>query len=264
MSTLNAAIVQADLLWHDAPGNRAKLAAALGDVDNDCDLIVLPEMFATGFSMAAESLAEPMEGESVQWLRELAATRQCTIGGSLIIRDGDKFYNRFIAFDANGKQTTYDKRHLFAYAGVDEHYAAGNRIVTFNVNGFRVCPMICYDLRFPVWSRIQPEHGYDVLLYTANWPAKRHHAWRTLLRARAIENQCYVVAVNRVGKDGNGHAYQGGSAIIDYLGHDLVDLGDKEGVANRSLDLAALNDCREKLAFQNDADRFEIKDSLGS
>ena len=258
MPTLNVSIVQADLRWHDAPANREYLAGLIGDIAEATDLIVLPEMFTTGFTMDAEAQAEPMHGESMAWLSGMAADKGAAVCGSLIIEDGGEFFNRFICMRPDGTFEQYDKRHLFRLADEDRHYSAGSKLVTFEHAGFRICPMICYDLRFPVWSRNRD--GYDLLLYVANWPSRRHLAWRTLIRARAIENQAYVAAVNRCGTDGNDLPYAGGSAIIDFLGQDVVDLGDREGVATASLDLADLTVFRERFPFHADADRFEITD----
>jgi omega-amidase len=257
MPTLNLSIVQADLHWHDATGNREQFSAAINGIEGQPDLIVLPEMFTTGFSMDAPSLAEPMDGETVTWMTETAKARDSAICGSLIISEGDRFYNRFICVEPNGSMTTYDKRHLFRLADEHNHYAQGNEIQTFELNGFRICPMICYDLRYPVWSRNRD--NYDLLLYVANWPSKRHNAWATLLRARAIENLSYLAGVNRVGQDGNDLPYIGGSAIIDYLGNDLADLGDQPGTATATLELEALQKFRERFAFHKDADDFTIQ-----
>jgi len=257
MPTLNVSIVQADLHWHDAARNREQFTSAIHGIDEKTDLVVLPEMFTTGFSMDAPALAEPMDGETITWMKEMADTRKSAICGSLIISEGDRFYNRFICAEPNGSMTTYDKRHLFRLADEHNHYAQGNEIQTFELNGFRICPLICYDLRYPVWSRNRD--NYDLLLYVANWPSKRHNAWATLLRARAIENLSYLAGVNRVGQDGNDLPYIGGSAIIDYLGNDLVDLGDQPGTATATLDLAALQKFRERFAFHKDADDFTIR-----
>lgn len=257
MPTLNVSIVQADLHWHDAGKNRDQFSTAIQSIEEQTDLIVLPEMFTTGFSMDAPSLAEPMDGETVVWMKEIANDRKSAICGSLIISEGEKFFNRFICVEPNGSMTTYDKRHLFRLADEHNHYAQGNEIQTFELNGFRICPMICYDLRFPVWSRNRD--NYDLLLYVANWPSRRHNAWATLLRARAIENLSYLAGVNRIGLDGNDLPYIGGSAIIDYLGNDLADLGDQQGTATATLDLDALQEFRDRFAFHKDADDFSIR-----
>ena len=256
MSTLSISIVQSELHWHDAKKNRGMFADSIASIAAPTDLIVLPEMFTTGFSMDAPELAEPLDGETVQWMTETARASNAAICGSLIIVDADRYYNRFVCVDAQGNRTTYDKRHLFRLADEQHHYSQGNEVVTFELNGFRICPMVCYDLRFPVWSRNRD--SYDLLIYVANWPSRRHHAWETLLRARAIENLSYAAGVNRIGTDGNNLPYAGGSAIIDYLGHDLANLGDKKGVATAELDLGQLQKFRERFAFHKDADHFTI------
>lgn len=257
MPTLDVSIVQADLVWHDPGANRQKFDRAIEGITESTDLIVLPEMFTTGFSMDAPQLAEPMSGESVNWMRDWADKRSVAICGSLIIKEGSNFYNRFICIEPDGAMATYDKRHLFRLADEHSHYSAGNEIAIFEINGFRICPMVCYDLRFPVWSRNRD--SYDLLLYVANWPSARHNAWATLLRARAIENLSYLAGVNRVGRDGNDLPYNGGSAIIDYLGNDFADLGDKEGSATATLDLESLQTFRERFAFAQDADQFTVE-----
>jgi len=256
MSALDVSIVQADLSWHDASKNCDYFEAVISGLDDPGDLVVLPEMFSTGFTMEAQTQAERWNGPSVKWLRRVSAEQNTCLCGSLIIEDNGHFYNRFILMRPDGSHVLYDKRHLFRLANEDRHYSAGNELVAFEINGFRICPMICYDLRFPVWSRNRDR--YDLLLYVANWPSPRHLAWETLIRARAIENLAYVAGVNRVGTDGNDHPYAGGSAVIDYLGNELVNLGDTAGIATVSLDLAALNKFRKKFAFDQDADDFLI------
>ncbi len=256
MSTLNVTIVQADLLWQDAAGNRQHFTSVIEDLLEPTDLIVLPEMFTTGFSMDAPVLAETMDGDSITWMRDMAASSNAAICGSLIIADNQQYFNRFICVSPAGDLQCYDKRHLFRLADEQSHYAAGAELLTFDLKGFRICPLVCYDLRFPVWSR---NRGlYDLLLYVANWPERRHHAWATLLRARAIENLCYVAGVNRTGIDGNDIPYSGGSSIIDFLGEDLANLGDHAGTVSVELDLEKLRAFRERFAFHKDADSFAI------
>ena len=256
MSALNVTILQADLHWHDAARNCEDFEETIGNLDEPGDLIVLPEMFTTGFTMEVGAQAERWNGPSTKWMRRVAAEQKIALCGSLIIEDNGHFFNRFVLMRPDGSHTHYDKRHLFRLADEHRHFSAGAEFVTFDINGFRICPMICYDLRFPVWSRNRDR--YDLLLYVANWPNRRHFAWETLLRARAIENLSYVAGVNRVGTDGNNHPYSGGSAIIDFLGSDLQNLGNKAGVATALLDLSALKRFRKKLAFQQDADDFLI------
>lgn len=257
MPALNVALIQADLCWHDAARNRAMFSAAIDGLGQGQDLIVLPEMFTTGFSMDAAELAERMDGETVQWLRDAAAARDAAVCGSLIVEADGKFYNRFICALPDGDLVCYDKRHLFRLADEQHYYAAGDAALTFELRGFRIFPLVCYDLRFPVWSRNQDR--YDLLLYVANWPQRRQFAWDTLLRARAIENLAYVAGVNRVGEDGNGIPYTGGSAIIDYLGTTLATPGDAVGTVSAKLDLDELQAFRERFAFHKDADRFTLE-----
>jgi len=257
MPTLDVTIVQANLHWHDASANRDSFDSAIGAIDAQTDLIVLPEMFTTGFSMDAPNLAETMQGESVAWMRRWASQKSAAICGSLIISENDGYFNRFICAKPDGSLHTYDKRHLFRLAEEHNHYVQGMEKTVFEINGFRICPMVCYDLRFPAWSRNRDD--YDVLLYVANWPSARHNAWATLLRARAIENLSYLAGVNRIGNDGNDLPYIGGSAIIDYLGNDLADLGDAAGSATARLDLNLLNKFRNRFAFAADADEFTLE-----
>ena len=256
MPALTVSIVQADLHWHDAQKNREHFANVLHELNDQTDLIVLPEMFTTGFTMDAKLYAESMDGVSVSWMKEMAAEKNASVCGSLIIAENDKFYNRFICVDPNGQEASYDKRHLFRLADEQHHFSAGDKIISFEINGWRICPMVCYDLRFPVWSRNR--NNYDLLLYVANWPSRRHYAWESLLRARAIENLSYVVGVNRTGVDGNDIPYTGGSAIIDYTGQELANLNDQTGVVSKTLDIDALEKFRNRFAFHEDADDFSI------
>ena len=257
MPTLDVSIIQADLHWHDPDRNRAMFDEAIAGLDSGTRLIVLPEMFTTGFSMDAPELAEPMDGPSVMWLQEKVETTGAGVCGSLIIEDDGKYFNRYFCFLPDGRKVVYDKRHLFRLADEHSHYEGGSEFVTFEFGGFRICPMVCYDLRFPVWSRNR--NAYDLIIYVANWPSRRHHAWETLLRARAIENLSYAIGVNRVGTDGNNLPYAGGSAIIDYLGQDLANLGDRAGTATARLHLDELTTFRERFAFHEDADDFQLR-----
>ncbi len=258
MSTLNIAIIQASLAWHDAAANRAAFAEQIGSLDRNLDLIVLPEMFSTGFTMAASAQAETMDGASVAWLHRMAEDSGAAVCGSLIINDNGQYFNRFILASPDGQRQVYDKRHLFRLAGECEEYAAGKTLVTIELKGWRIRPMICYDLRFPVWSRRSRQQDFDLLLYVANWPKPRHQAWETLLRARAIENQCYVIGVNRVGEDGNDLPYAGGSAVVDFYGNETVKLGMQAATATAQLERAAMQRFRDRFPFDVDADSFEI------
>lgn len=256
MPALNITVIQTALRWHDAAGNRKKFTGMIENLKGPTDLIVLPEMFTTGFSMHAPELAETMDGDSVAWMRDMASSSGAAVCGSLIIADNDNYFSRFICARPDGELYCYDKRHLFRLADEQNHYAPGSRLLTFEFEGWRVCPLVCYDLRFPVWSRNRGH--YDLLLYVANWPDRRHHAWETLLRARAIENLAYVVGVNVTGTDGNDITYSGGSSIIDYRGEDLVKLGDQDEAASANLDFEKLIAFRERFAFLMDADDFTI------
>lgn len=256
MQPLNVTIVQATLAWHDPEKNRATFAAIIDGLAQPTDLIVLPEMFTTGFTMDATSNAETMAGPSVAWMRGTASRAGAAVCGSLIIEEQGCYYNRFVCASPDGSLARYDKRHLFRLASEQEHYSPGRDFVVFELKGWRVCPMVCYDLRFPVWSRNR--NRYDLLLYVANWPSPRHLAWTTLCRARAIENQAYVAAVNRAGTDDNGLPYSGGSAVIDFLGQTMADLGEDPGTATVALDPEALAAFRERYPFHMDADDFTL------
>lgn len=256
MSSLDVTIVQADLHWHDPESNLREFSRRVAELDHGTDLIVLPEMFSTGFTMDAEENAERMDGRSVAWMAETAKTSGAVVCGSLIIKDDRSYFNRMIMMRPDGNFDFYDKRHLFRLAGEHGPYSAGRDLVTFRLKDFRIRPLVCYDLRFPAWSRNR--NDYDVLVYVANWPEPRHLAWETLLRARAIENLAYAVGVNRVGTDGNDVRYKGGSAVVDYLGNYLTPVTDSPGVWSASLDLAKLREFREKFPFHLDADRFTI------
>jgi len=255
-SHLRVTLVQTALAWQDPPANRRNLAAHFRGLVGHTDLVVLPEMFSTGFSMAAESLAEEMDGPTVGWMREEAAALGSVITGSLIVREQGRCRNRLVWARPDGSVAHYDKRHLFRMANEQQHYVAGDRRLVVEIKGWRVCPMVCYDLRFPVWSRCRDD--YDALLYVANWPARRAHAWATLLRARAIENLCYVVGVNRVGRDGNGASYAGDSVALDFLGQPLGSEGGGDRVETAVLDLESLQAYRRDFPAQRDADRFEL------
>jgi predicted amidohydrolase len=219
-------------------------------------------MFNTGFSMRPEALAEPMDGATVAWMKAIAAHHRCILAGSLMIAEEGHYFNRLVWMQPNGQAGYYDKRHLFAYAGEDKHYAPGGKRLIASVNGWKINLQVCYDLRFPVWARQQlsddGEPEYDVLVYVANWPERRVQAWKTLLKARAIENQCYVVGVNRTGHDGNGIYHSGDSMVVDPLGEVVCQFTHEEVVHSLELDAAHLNDLRRKLPFLADADDFYL------
>jgi omega-amidase len=252
--------VQTTLFWEDKLRNLSHFEALLAPLAGQTDLILLPEMFTTGFSMEAARLSEPMDGSTVTWMHQQAASLNAAVCGSFICVDGTQYYNRFVFMRPDGQYHTYDKRHLFRLAGEDAHFAAGHALVTIEWRGWRIRPLICYDLRFPVWSRQPMEEPYDLLVYVANWPAPRAHHWRSLLSARAVENQTYVAATNIVGTDGPGRAYVGDSGILDFHGQWLGHLQGSAGVLTLDLDQAQMTDYRTKLPFLKDADRFEWRD----
>ena len=259
MSDLTVSFVQTALHWHDAAANRADLSQRLATLPGPTDLIVLPEMFTTGFSMEAPSQAELMDGATVAWLREQAAAHNAVVTGSVIVREHDAYFNRLLWVRPNGSLSYYDKRHLFTLAGEQHTYTPGHARLTEEWRGWRVCPLVCYDLRFPVWSRNQPTEPYDLLLYVANWPAVRRTAWMTLLRARAIENVAYALGVNRVGQDGVGHEYSGDSALLDAQGNYLVEAHDQSGVFTHTLRREELAGFRARFTALNDGDAFELR-----
>jgi len=253
---LHLALIQADLAWQDPLANRAAFEPLLQQA-RGADLVVLPEMFTTGFSMQSAELAEPEGGPTTQWLLEQARLIDAVLAGSLIIQAADGTYrNRFIWARPDGTLAYYDKRHLFRMAGEHKHFAAGAEQLVLQLKGWRVRPLVCYDLRFPVWSR--DAGGTDLLLYTANWPAARRQHWNRLLPARAIENQCYVAALNRIGEDGKGHAYSGDTQVLDFNGELLLSAGPASGVFNVTLNAAQLDAYRERFPAHLDADRFEL------
>ena len=258
MPDLTVSFVQTKLHWQDAAANRATLDVALARLAGPTDLIVLPEMFTTGFSMAAEDLAEPMDGPTVAWLRAHAAAHNAVVTGSVIIEENGSYYNRLLWVRPDGSLSQYDKRHLFTLAGEQHTYAPGQTRLMEEWRGWRICPLVCYDLRFPVWSRNQPTDSYDLVLYVANWPAVRRQAWITLLRARAIENVACALGVNRIGQDGLGHDYVGDSALIDAKGNYLVEAGDQGGIFTHTLSRAELEEFRSKFGALNDGDKFEL------
>lgn len=254
---LTVAIVQANLIWEDASANHHLLQQHLQSLEGPVDLIVLPEMWSTGFTMQAKALAEPMEGPSMSWMHTIAQERDCAVTGSLIIQEEGRYLNRMICMQPDGTYHTYDKRHLFTMAGEHEQYTSGMERVVWQWRGWRILPQICYDLRFPVFSRNLGD--YDIYLNVANWPEKRSHAWRTLLQARAIENQAYAIGVNRVGEDGNGFHYRGDSAVVDPLGEVLTQISHKEGVAVVPLSHSKLQEIRKTLPFLADGDAFSME-----
>ncbi|MFP9098849.1 amidohydrolase [Flavobacterium sp. RHBU_24] len=253
---MKISLIQTALAWENAAENRKQFTALLGSI-TDTDLIVLPEMFATGFSMNPEAVAETMDGPTVQWMVETAMAKNVAITGSLVIEEEGRYYNRLFFVYPDGTIKTYNKRHLFTYAGEDKFYTPGTEKLIVDYKGWKICPLVCYDLRFPVFSR--NTEGYDVLLYVANWPQVRTTAWDTLLRARAIENLSYTIGVNRTGEDGNGHGYTGHSQALDALGNYLLEPTEANGVFTVVLDKEALAATRKRFSFLDDRDDFEIR-----
>jgi omega-amidase len=292
MSTLTITTIQSNLQWEDKNANLQLFEEKIGQLQRT-EVVILPEMFSTGFSMQAAALAEKMDGPTVSWMKRLAAEKKIILTGSLIIEEEGHYYNRLVWMLPNGQFGYYDKRHLFGYGHEDQHYTPGHKRLIASVKGWKLNLLVCYDLRFPVWSRqkpakaelsdlvaseleardlplaapqetdlVEPAHvltpEYDVLVYVANWPERRNHAWKTLLQARAIENQCYVVGVNRVGTDGMGLQYSGDSMIVDAMGTVLYTKADEEDVFTITLQKESLEETRSKLPFLKDADRFLI------
>jgi len=258
MSTLIITGIQSSLHWEDKEANLQMFEEKIFSISQPTEIVVLPEMFSTGFSMQPKKLAEPMDGETVEWMKQIAAKKKIILTGSVIIEEDRNFYNRLVWVLPNGQIGYYDKRHLFAYGDEDQHYTAGKKRLIASVKGWKINLMVCYDLRFPVWSRQQGDFEYDVLIYVANWPERRVHAWTTLLRARAIENQSYVIGVNRTGDDGNKIPYTGESMAVDPMGEILYHKNDEEDVFTVTLDKSHLEKTREKFPFWKDADRFKI------
>jgi predicted amidohydrolase len=290
MSTLTITIIQSNLHWEDKAANLAMFEAKINSIRERTEVVVLPEMFSTGFSMQPDKLAETMERETVQWMKRVAAEKKIILTGSIIIKEEGArphtsedlpldtvhaaesvpalYYNRLIWMLPNGQFGYYDKRHRFAFAGEDLHYTSGNKRLIASVKGWKINLMICYDLRFPVWARQTPslndegqftEPEFDLIIYVANWPEKRIHAWKTLLQARAIENQCFVVGTNRLGDDNNGFHYSGESMVLDPMGETLYHKKDEEAIFTITIDKEHLQQVREKFPFWKDGDLFTIE-----
>jgi len=261
MSALSITTIQTNLIWEDKAANLYALEQKINSIQDPTEIVVLPEMFSTGFSMQPSLFAETMEGETLNWMKKVSIQNKIILTGSIIIEEEGKYYNRLIWMLPNGEYGYYDKRHLFAFGQEDKFYNAGNKRLIAQVKGFKINLQVCYDLRFPVWARQQNKSGgmeYDVLIYIANWPEKRSHAWKTLLCARAIENQCYVVGVNRVGTDGNNIYHSGNSLVIDPLGQVLYHMSDDEDVNTVTISKDYLNEVREKFPFWKDGDGFSL------
>lgn len=269
MSQLSFTLIQTQLHWEDKAANLQMLEEKINSITHHAQIIVLPEMFSTGFSMNPVLLAEEMSGPTLEWMKRIAAQKKIILTGSVIIKEEEKYYNRLVWMLPNGLFASYDKRHLFGFAGEDKQYNAGSKRLIASVNGWKINLQVCYDLRFPVWARQtnaptslqnkeEEQTEYDVLIYVANWPERRKHAWRTLLQARAIENQCYVIGVNRVGNDGNGIYHSGNSMVINALGEVLYEKEQEEDVHTVILSKEKLEEIRSKLPFLKDGDAFTI------
>ncbi len=254
---LNIALIQTALVWENPQQNRTNFSEKIENIKEPVDLVILPEMFTSGFTMQPSHVAETMQGETISWLTSLASKKQFAITGSLVIEEDGNFYNRMVFVHPNGKIEHYDKRHRFTLAGEHKVYTAGSKKIIVDYKGWKICPLVCYDLRFPVWSRNTVD--YDVLIYVANWPAPRITAWDTLLKARAIENMCYCVGVNRVGTDDNNHEYSGHSAVYDVLGTrvDTIPFYE-EAIEIITLKKEHISNYRSKLNFLSDQDQFSI------
>ena len=262
MQDLRVSIIQGATRWHDPAGNRDYYGGLIAPLAGRTDLVVLPETFTSGFSNEAIHNAETMDGPTVAWLRERARALDAAITGSVQLRVGEGVFNRLLFVTPDGEVRHYDKRHLFRYADEHKRYASGRERLLVQWRGWKICPLVCYDLRFPVFSRNRHDalqgFDYDLLVYVANWPSPRAYAWSTLLRARAIENLCYVAGVNRVGRDGNGHDYAGASAVLDFLGQPLSQDSDQELVSTTTLSMAELAAHRERFPAWMDADAFTL------
>lgn len=255
---MKVALIQSSLFWENPIANRNHFEEKINSLTEQVDLIVLPEMFSTGFTMNPSLVAETMQGETILWLQSLAKAKKSAITGSLIIKEDNKFYNRLVFVFPSGEIQFYDKRHLFTLAGEDKIYTAGREKLIVEYKEFKICLLICYDLRFPVFSR--NIENYDVLIYVANWPKVRINAWDALLKARAIENMSYVIGVNRTGTDTNNLEYNGHSQIIDFSGNYLIEPQENEEFYSTTLHKSDLLEFREKFGFLNDRDRFTVLD----
>ena len=254
---MKIALIQSSLFWENPTANRNYFEEKINAISEQVDLIVLPEMFTTGFTMNPEAVAETMEGETIMWLQSLSKAKNSAITGSLIIKENNNYYNRLAFVFPSGEIQFYDKRHLFTLAGEDKVYSSGKEKLIVDYLGWKICPLICYDLRFPVFARNIEE--YDVLIYVANWPKTRISAWDILLKARSVENMCYTIGVNRIGFDDNNFEYVGHSQTVDFLGNSVLEPQEIEGVFIVELNKEKLLETRKKLGFLNDRDSFELK-----
>lgn len=254
MQNISVTLLQSDINWENPKVNLQKYSELLKQV-TETDIILFPEMFTTGFTMSSKQYAEPMNGGTVQWMKEIALARHCAVAGSLIILDNRKYYNRLVWVFPDGSLSTYDKKHLFSMGNEHENYTPGNKRLIVECKGWKICPLVCYDLRFPVWSR--NTENYDLLVYLANWPVQRQIVWDTLLAARAIENQCYCIGVNRVGIDKQGIRYGGRSVFVTPKAETFF-LGEKEQVQTFELSLGSLQNFRKNFPVLDDRDNFNL------
>ena len=254
---LNVALLQADLVWENPKENKQRFEKKINQLSKNIHLIVLPEMFTSGFTMNAEDVAETMSGATVQWMQKIALSKNMAITGSIVITENKQFFNRLLFVHPSGKIDFYDKKHTFTLAGEGEVYSKGNQKIIIDYKGWKICPFICYDLRFPVWTR--NTKNYDILLFVASWPKPRIDAWNTLLKARAIENMSYTIGVNRVGKDANNYEYTGNSACFDALGNSLIEnTNSNENSFIIELNKQKQDIIRTKFNFLEDKDTFKI------
>ena len=270
MLPLTITTIQTNLIWENKQANLQMLETKLNSIQPPTEIVVLPEMFSTGFSMQPKLFAETMDGETVNWMKRMAITKKIILTGSIIIKEDGNYFNRLVWMLPNGQYGFYDKRHLFAFAHENQHYTAGKKRLIASVKGWKINLQICYDLRFPVWARQAPSQStemasgadvaleYDLIIYVANWPQKRIDAWKTLLAARAIENQCYVIGVNRVGNDGNDIYHSGNSVVINPLGETLYQKADEEDINPITLEKNDLAAIRKQFPFWKDRDDFTL------
>ncbi len=257
MKDLKVTTIQSNLVWENRTANLQNFEAHISTINESTDLVLLPEMFTTGFSMNPQPIAEKMDGPTIQWMSDQSSKINAVISGSVIIEENEKFYNRLIWMRPDGTYESYNKRHLFTLAGEHKQYTKGTSKKIIDLHGWKICPMICYDLRFPVWAR--NTEGYDLLFYVANWPEKRINAWSSLLVGRAVENQCYTIGVNRVGTDGTGLVYNGMTSVISFDGELKASIPDEQKVQTHTFNYEALHTFREKLAFLDDRDHFSLE-----
>lgn len=265
-NSLTCTIIQTALHWEDKAANLHMLEQKINSINQKTEIVILPEMFTTGFSMQPKLFAETMDGATISWMKQIAASKKIILTGSIIVEENNQYYNRLIWMLPNGTVGYYNKRHCFGFAGEDKHYTPGNKRLIASVKGWKINLQICYDLRFPVWARQNQaanenkEPEYDLLLYVANWPERRNTAWKTLLAARAIENQAYVIGVNRVGNDGNNIYHSGDSLVVNPLGEIMYHKAHDEDIFTITLQKDELVEVRNKFPFLKDADSFHIID----